>query len=145
MSLPQILILHGPNLNILNLRNKHHYGGTDFVGYFNQLKQKFEGKCGLHLIQLDDEAGLIKHVQQAHIKFNGIVINAGGLSHTSVALADAAACSGVPIIAIHISNTHIREDFRKHDLLAPACSGAIIGLGLPGYDLAIDQLLDGQT
>lgn len=145
MSLPEILILHGPNLDRLSVRSKQHYGGIDFNDFYQSLKKKFTGNCHLYLIQQNSESDLIETLHQAHQKYLGVIINAGGLSHTSIALADAAACCQVPVMAIHISNTHIREAYRRRDLLAPACSGAIIGLGLEGYELAIDQLLDGHT
>lgn len=138
----RILILNGPNLNLLGKRQPELYGNLSFDDFFIELKGRFSGVCELTYVQSNAEFELIERIQQSPGNYQGIVINGGGLAHTSVALADVIRSVSVPAISVHISNTHIREDFRKQDFLSVACEGAIIGLGLEGYALAIEHLLD---
>lgn len=140
--LKQLLILNGPNLNLLGLRQPEVYGKSSFDVFFKELQFRFQDQCELTLVQSNAEHELIEQIHQAAGKYQAIVVNGGGLSHTSVALADAVRSVPLPAISVHISNTHIREEYRRRDLLAEACEGAIIGLGLEGYSLAIEHLLD---
>lgn len=137
-----MLILNGPNLNLLGKRQPELYGWVSFDSFLIELRNRFNGQCTIDYFQSNAEYELINQIHQAEGKYQGIIINGGGLAHTSVALADAIRSVAVPTISVHISNTHIREDYRKHDLLSVACDGAMIGLGMEGYALAVDQLMD---
>jgi 3-dehydroquinate dehydratase II len=134
-----VLIINGPNLNLLGTRETAIYGQQTFEVYLEELKARFIG-LSIDYKQSNDEAVLISFLHQANQ--DAIIINGGAYSHTSIALADAVKAINKTVIAVHISNTFIREDFRKTDYLAQAASGAIIGLGLAGYALAIEHLLD---
>lgn len=136
-----ILIINGPNLNLLGTREPGIYGSETFEAYFEKLKSIFPD-LSLHYFQSNVEGELINKIQEAQRFANGIVINPGGYSHTSVAIADAIAAINIPTVEVHLSNVHAREDFRKQLITATKCKGVISGLGLDGYQFAIEFLLD---
>lgn len=134
-----ILILNGPNLNLLGQREENIYGNQSFESYLNLLKQLFEN-IRIDYFQSNWEGELIDHLHAARGVYDGIVLNAGGYTHTSVALADAIAAIKVPVVEVHISNILKREDFRHKSLIGPNCIGTIMGFGLDSYRLAIESL-----
>lgn len=139
-TMKKILILNGPNLNLLGKRQPEVYGSLSFEGYFETLKASFK-EVELHYFQSNYEGALIDKIHEVGFTFDGLVINAGGLTHTSVALADAIAAVPMHAVEVHISNIHARESFRHHSYLSAVCRGMICGLGLKGYALAVDYLL----
>ena len=136
----KIIILNGPNLNLLGVREKSIYGEQSFDEYFSSLKEKNE-QVELTYFQSNHEGELIDKIHSVGFDYDGIIINAGGLTHTSVALTDALAAVPLKKVEVHISNIHKREEFRHHSFLTKNCDGMITGLGLKGYDLALDYLL----
>jgi 3-dehydroquinate dehydratase-2 len=132
----KILILNGPNLNLLGKREPGVYGSESFEDYFDKLKALFP-ELDLHYFQSNHEGALIDKIHEVGFSFDGIVINAGGYTHTSVALADALSAVNTPAVEVHISNIHAREAFRHHSYLTSRCKGMICGLGLKGYEMAI--------
>lgn len=137
----QILIINGPNLNLLGKREVEIYGKRTFEDYFGELSDLY-GDHDLSFFQSNSEGELVDKLQEDGFSKGGIVINAGAYAHTSVALADAIAAIRRPVVAVHISNTFAREEFRNSDLLAGNCVGLIAGLGLDGYRLAVEYLLN---
>jgi 3-dehydroquinate dehydratase-2 len=137
----QILIVNGPNLNLLGKREPEIYGHQTFEQYFEILRDKYEGHVDLHYFQSNHEGALIDKIHEVGFTFDGIVLNAGGLTHTSIALADAIAAVKTPTVEVHISNVHAREEYRHHSFLSKNCIGIIIGFGLRGYDFAIQTFL----
>lgn len=137
-----ILVVNGPNLNLLGKREPTVYGNTSFEEYFETLKSLFSGQCDLTYYQSNHEGFLIDKIQEVGFSIDGIVLNAGALTHTSVALRDAIAAIETKVIEVHISNIHARESFRHVSMIAPVCKGSIIGLGLDSYKLAIQYILD---
>lgn len=136
----QLLIINGPNLNLLGKREPEIYGSQSFEEYFEILKGKFP-EVKLSYFQSNFEGALIDKIHEVGFSYDGIIINAGGLTHTSVSLADALGGVNTPAVEVHISNIHAREEFRKHSFLTPKCKGMICGLGLKGYELAIQWFL----
>lgn len=136
----KLLIINGPNLNLLGTREPHIYGKRSFEEYFEILQQEFPG-ITLHYFQSNSEGAIIDQLQQASAQYNGIILNPGAYGHTSIAIADAIAAIETPVVEVHISNTFARESFRHRSVIAPYCVGSIIGLGLKGYDLAIHYFL----
>lgn len=137
----RILLLNGPNLNLLGKREPEIYGSQSFDQYFGQLDDKYF-EHDIELKQSNVEGELINALQNADQVFNGIILNPGGYSHTSVAIADAIAAIDTPVIEVHISNIYAREEIRHTSLTAKNCAGIISGFGLSGYDLAIDYFLE---
>ncbi len=135
-----ILILNGPNLNLLGKREPAVYGTESFTSFFERLRKDFP-MANLSYYQSNIEGELINKLQEVGFNHDGIVLNAGGYTHTSVALADAVAAISTPVIEIHISNVFARESFRRHSYLSPVCIGSIVGFGLEGYRLGIKYLL----
>ncbi|TSA38779.1 MAG: type II 3-dehydroquinate dehydratase [Porphyromonadaceae bacterium] len=135
----RILILNGPNLNLLGKREKNIYGSQSFENYLELLKPVFEG-ISIDFFQSNWEGGLIDKLHASPGVYEGIVLNAGGYTHTSVALADAVAAIQVPVVEVHISNLLKREEFRHQSLLGPNCIGTIMGFGLDSYRLGIESL-----
>jgi 3-dehydroquinate dehydratase-2 len=129
----KILIINGPNLNLLGTREPQIYGNLSFETYFESLKSIFEGE--LVYFQSNGEGEIIDQLQQTDA--DGIIINAGGYTHTSVAIRDCIATIQKPVIEVHISNVTQRESFRHTSLLSPVCAGCIFGFGLKGYALAL--------
>jgi 3-dehydroquinate dehydratase-2 len=136
----KILIVNGPNLNLLGTREPEVYGRQDFDSFFELLRQTFSG-AELDYFQSNHEGALIDKLHEAGFVADGIVLNAGALTHTSVALADAVAAIPAPVVEVHISNVFRREQFRHHSYLSAHCVGSIVGLGLDGYRLAVNWLL----
>lgn len=136
----KLIIINGPNLNLLGIREKEIYGETSFEEYLNTLKDKFKD-VELEFFQSNHEGELIEKIQEVGFSYEGIIINAGGFTHTSVALRDAIASVSSPAIEVHISNILNREDFRKKSFLSDVCKGIISGLGLKGYEFAVDYFL----
>lgn len=136
----KIIIINGPNLNLLGKREPEIYGSESFENYFEKLKAKFES-IELYYFQSNHEGEIIDKIHEIGFIFDGIIINAGGLTHTSVSLSDALGGVKTPAIEVHISNIHAREEYRKHSYLTAKCKGMICGLGLKGYDLAVEWFL----
>ncbi len=138
----KLLIMNGPNLNLLGVREKNIYGEQSFESYFEELKQKFPG-IELDYYQSNVEGELINRIHEARGVYGGIVLNAGGYTHTSVALADAigGVKAQLPVVEVHISCILAREEFRHISLIAPNCKGSIMGFGLDSYRLAILSFL----
>ena len=137
----KICILNGPNLNLLGKREPEIYGSQTFEEFFQILKAEFSSVVTLSYFQSNSEGAIIDHLHQIGFEFDGIVLNAGAYTHTSVAIADAIAAITTPTIEVHISNVHARETFRHHSYLSANCAGIIVGCGLNGYRLGIQQLL----
>lgn len=136
----RITIINGPNLNLLGRREPEIYGHTRFEAYLEQLRKRFSG-IDLQYFQSNHEGALIDALHEAGFSRDGILLNAGGYSHTSVALRDAVASIPAPVLEIHISNIFAREPFRHHSLLSGVCKGCICGLGLEGYALGLQYFL----
>jgi len=136
----KIIIINGPNLNLLGIREKSVYGDQDFESYINQLTRQYP-EIALAYYQSNVEGKLIDKLHETGFEYDGIILNAGGYTHTSVALTDAVAAIKTPVIEVHISNIFEREDFRHKSLLSPNCIGIISGLGLNGYKLAIEHFI----
>ena len=134
----KLAIINGPNLNLLGSREPSIYGAESFDDFFNRLSAQFEAE--LTYFQSNVEGELINELQRSG--YDGFILNAGGYTHTSVALRDCIAAISVPVVEVHISNIHARETFRHESLLAPVCLGSIIGLGIDGYALAVRFFLN---
>jgi 3-dehydroquinate dehydratase-2 len=132
----KILIINGPNLNLLGTREPEIYGSDPFEKYFEILCQNFP-QHHLEYFQSNVEGEIINKLHEAGFTVDGIILNAGGYTHTSVAIADAIAAIKAPVIEVHISNPYAREEYRHKSLLAGKCAGLICGFGLKGYELAI--------
>ena len=136
----KILIINGPNLNLLGKREPSIYGSMSFDEYFDQLQQQFSS-CELSYYQSNHEGDIIDKIHEVGFDFAGIVLNAGAYTHTSIAIHDAIKAVKSPVIEVHISNIHTREEFRHKSMIAPACRGSVVGLGMESYRLAVDYLL----
>ena len=136
-----LAIVNGPNLNLLGTRETDIYGTQSFDGFLDTLRQRFPG-INISFYQSNVEGELINHLHACRTTVGGVVINAGGYSHTSIALGDAIAAIGIPVVEVHISNVLAREDYRKTSFIAAKCKGSISGLGLEGYALAIQYFLN---
>jgi len=136
-----IQIINGPNLNLLGVREKSIYGDTGFESYLNQLRARF-ANITINYYQSNVEGEIINKLHEVGFAVDGIVINAGAYTHTSVAIADAIAAITAPVIEVHISNVYKREEFRHKSLLAASCNGVIAGFGLDSYRLAIENLIN---
>jgi 3-dehydroquinate dehydratase-2 len=137
-----IQIINGPNLNLLGVREKSIYGDTGFDDFLDELRKRFANII-INYYQSNVEGEIINKLHEIGFSFDGIVLNAGAYTHTSVAIADAIAAIKTPVIEVHISNVYKREEFRHKSLLAANCKGVIAGFGLDSYRLAIDNLLNG--
>ncbi|MDY0014576.1 MAG: type II 3-dehydroquinate dehydratase [Bacteroidales bacterium] len=136
-----LLILHGPNLNLLGSRETTIYGNMPFKVYLEKLKVKFTS-VKIDYLQFNDEGELVDAIQSANNVYDGIILNAGAYTHTSIALLDAIKAIDIPVIEVHISQIMAREPFRRHSYLSAACKGSISGFGLNGYKLAIESFID---
>lgn len=137
----KIAIVNGPNLNLLGKREPEVYGHKNFEQYFEELRRKYP-EVDFSYYQSNIEGELINKLQEFGFTYDGIIMNPGGYTHTSVAIGDAIAAITTPVIEVHISNIHAREDFRKISHLSAKCAGTVAGLGLKGYELALISLLD---
>jgi 3-dehydroquinate dehydratase-2 len=136
----KLIIINGPNLNLLGTRETDVYGAQSFEGYFVILKNKYS-KIELAYYQSNVEGELINKLHETGFSYDGIILNAGGYTHTSVAIRDAIASIKTPVIEVHISNIFAREEFRHHSLIAPKCKGSISGFGLDSYRLAVESFI----
>jgi 3-dehydroquinate dehydratase-2 len=137
-----ILIINGPNLNLLGKREKNIYGDQSFDDYFSNLQQKYP-QAAITSYQSNAEADIINKIHEVGFDIDGIIINAGAFTHTSVAIRDAIAGVTSPVIEVHISNVHAREEFRHKSYLSAVCKGVIFGFGLDSYRLAVEHFLNG--
>ncbi|ALM48428.1 3-dehydroquinate dehydratase [Flavobacterium psychrophilum] len=135
-----ITIINGPNLNLLGTREPEIYGGRTFEDYLAELQQKYLG-IKLHYYQSNIEGELITKIQEAGFSHDGIILNAGAYTHTSIGIADAVKAVTAPVVEVHISNTFSRESFRHQSYLSPVSAGVIIGFGLRSYELAIQSFI----
>ena len=135
----KIIIINGPNLNLLGTREVSIYGKISFEDYLTILKKKYSD-FQIDYFQSNIEGEIINQIQDSDNNYNAILINAGGYSHTSVAILDAIKAISCQVIEIHISNIYSREEFRSYSLLSSACESVICGFGLKSYDLAIESL-----
>ena len=136
----KIQIINGPNLNLLGLREPSIYGSEGFESYISQLRDLYS-ILEIDYYQSNVEGELINKLHEVGFTYDGIIINAGGYTHTSVAIADAIAAIKTPVIEVHISNIYAREEFRHVSLTGKNCKGVLTGFGLDGYRLAIESLL----
>ncbi len=136
----KIAIINGPNLNLLGTREKNIYGDQSFDAYLEELKQQFPS-VALSYFQNNVEGELINQLHAVGFDHDGIILNAGAYTHTSVAIADAVAAINTPVVEVHISNIFAREDYRHVSYLGKHCKGSISGFGLKGYAMAIDSFL----
>ena len=137
----KIAIINGPNLNLLGKREPGVYGNQSFEEYFEELKVKFPA-IEFHYYQSNVEGELINELQRVGFTYDGIVMNPGGYTHTSVAIGDAIAAITTPVVEVHISNVHAREEFRKLSHVSAKAAGSIIGLGLRGYELGVAWIVN---
>ena len=136
----EIIIINGPNLNLLGKREPSVYGQASFEAYFETLKAAYP-QINLYYYQSNHEGALIDKLHEVGFSYDGIILNAGAYTHTSVALHDAIRGITTPVVEVHISNTFAREDFRHHSYISPVAKGIIIGFGMESYRLAIESLV----
>lgn len=135
----KIQIINGPNLNLLGKREPSVYGSKGFDEYFGELKKRF-GDCDIQYYQSNVEGEIINKLHEVGFSFDGVVLNAGAYTHTSVAIHDAIASIKTPVVEVHISNVYAREEFRHVSLITSKCVGLITGFGLEGYAMAIGYI-----
>jgi 3-dehydroquinate dehydratase II len=136
----KVLIINGPNLNLLGKREPEIYGAHSFDDYFKELQNKFLA-TDLHYFQSNIEGEIIDKLHEVGFNYDGIILNAAAYTHTSVGIGDAVKAIETPVVEVHISNVHAREEFRHHSYIAANAKGVIIGFGLKSYDLAIESFL----
>lgn len=136
----KIQIINGPNLNLVGKREKSIYGTKSFADYLKIIKKQFPD-LQIDYFQTNIEGEIVNKLQEVGFSYKGIILNAGGYTHTSVAIADAVAAISTPVIEVHISNILSREEYRHISLIAPKCIGSIMGFGLDSYRLAIEGLI----
>ena len=133
------IVINGPNLNLLGVREPTIYGSEGFDSYFAELQRQFPDVT-LDYFQSNHEGELVSKLQEVGFSYDGIVLNAAAYTHTSVAIADAVAAITAPVVEVHISNVYAREPFRHHSYLSPHAAGVIVGCGLDGYRLGVEFL-----
>jgi 3-dehydroquinate dehydratase-2 len=138
--LMNIQIINGPNLNLLGVREKSIYGDSSFETYLTELQNRYPN-LNITYYQSNVEGEIINKIHEVGFTYDGIVLNAGAYTHTSVAIADAIAGIRTPVIEVHISNVYKREEFRHHSMLAASCKGVIAGFGMDSYRLAVENLI----
>ena len=136
----RIQIINGPNLNLLGVREKSIYGDSGFDPFFEELKSRYPN-VQLEYFQSNTEGEIINKIHEVGFSFDGIIINAGAYTHTSIAIGDAIAAINTPVIEVHISNVYAREEFRHISRMAKNCKGIITGFGLQSYRLALESFL----
>ena len=136
----KIIIINGPNLNLLGKREPEIYGSQTFEDYFKELQKKFKN-VELSYFQSNIEGEIIDKLHEVGFNYDGVILNAAAYTHTSVGIGDAVKGIETKVIEVHISNIHAREEFRQHSYISPNASGVIFGFGLKGYDLAIQSFL----
>lgn len=136
----KIQIINGPNLNLLGKREPTVYGNTSFEEYLHQLRAQYPD-CELSYFQSNVEGELIDKIHETGFDYNGIILNAGAYTHTSIALHDAIRGVTAPVVEVHISNVHARESFRQVSMISSVCRGVIAGFGLDSYRLAVESFL----
>tara|TARA_B100000780_G_scaffold108216_1_gene75691 strand:+ start:164 stop:577 length:414 start_codon:yes stop_codon:yes gene_type:complete len=136
----KIMIINGPNLNLLGKREPEVYGFSSFENYFERLKNKYSS-IELTSFQSNIEGEIIDKIQEVGFTFNGIILNAAAYTHTSIGIGDAVKAVETPIVEVHISNVHAREEFRHKSYIAVYAKGVISGFGLKSYDLAVESFL----
>lgn len=136
----KIAIINGPNLNLLGKRETEIYGNVSFEQFLASVQKKY-ADIEIDYFQSNVEGEIVNELQRVGFDYDGIVLNAGAYTHTSIAIGDAVAAIKTPVVEVHISNVYAREDFRKFSYLSAKVTGSIVGLGLKGYELAIDYLL----
>lgn len=137
----KIIIINGPNLNLLGSREPETYGNQTFEEYFSELQFRFRNS-ELSYFQSNIEGEIINKLHEAAKSFDGVVLNAAAYTHTSVGIGDAVKAIDIPVVEVHISNTHSREEFRHKSFIAPVAKGVILGFGLKSYDLAVQSFLN---
>jgi 3-dehydroquinate dehydratase-2 len=137
----QIVIINGPNLNLLGKREPEKYGNSSFEDFLKLLETRFP-EMKFHYFQSNVEGELINEIQRAGFSADGIILNAGGYTHTSVAITDAIAAVNSPVIEVHITNVAAREEFRHTSLIGTTCKGSITGFGLDSYRLAVEAIVE---
>ena len=140
----KIQIINGPNLNLLGKREPEIYGNTDFETFFQNLKSSFSS-IQIDYFQSNVEGELINKLQEVGFSYDGIILNAGAYTHTSIAIHDAIGAIKTPVVEVHISNIYAREEFRHKSLITSKCAGLITGFGLEGYALALLYLMNKKT
>jgi len=136
----KIIIINGPNLNLLGTRETSIYGNAFFEDFFQKLKETYKN-IELVFFQSNIEGEIINKLHETGFTYDGIILNAGGYTHTSVAIGDAVLAINTPVVEVHITNIFARESYRHTSLIAPWCKGSIAGFGLQGYQLAIESFL----
>lgn len=140
----KILLINGPNLNLLGKREKNIYGDLPFETYFNILCARYPGVVLEHY-QSNIEGEIINKIHEVGFTYEGIIINAGAYTHTSVAIRDAIAAVNAPVVEVHISNILTRESFRHESVIGPVCKGSIMGFGLDSYRLGVESFLSKES
>lgn len=135
-----LIIINGPNLNLLGKREPEIYGNETFESYLNKLKSKFQ-QINFSYFQSNIEGEIIDKIQEYGFNHDGIILNAGAYTHTSIGIGDAVKAINTPVVEVHISNTFSRETFRHQSFISPNAKGVIIGFGLKSYDLAVESFL----
>lgn len=136
----KIIIINGPNLNLLGKRETSIYGNQDFETYFKEIQNKYTN-LELEYYQSNVEGEIINKLHEVGFDYQGIILNAGAYTHTSIAIGDAIKSINTPVIEVHISNTFSRENYRHQSYISPACNGVIIGFGFKSYELGIQSFL----
>jgi len=137
----KIMIINGPNLNLLGTREKSIYGEQSFETFFEALKKQHP-RVDLSYYQSNVEGELINKLHEVGFDYDGIMLNAGGYTHTSVAISDAIAAINAPVVEVHITNIHAREEYRHTSLITAHCAGMITGFGLSGYEMALGYFIN---
>ncbi|RZA00341.1 MAG: type II 3-dehydroquinate dehydratase [Sphingobacteriaceae bacterium] len=137
-----IQIINGPNLNLLGVREKSIYGDTSFEAYLESLRARY-ANITINYYQSNVEGEIINKLHEIGFSYDGIILNAGAYTHTSVAIADAIAGISTPVVEVHISNVYKREEFRHNSFVSPHAKGIIVGFGMDGYRLAVESLING--
>ena len=136
----KIQIINGPNINLLGRREPGIYGSTSFESYLEELRQRFP-QVEIDYYQSNVEGFMIDKIHEVGFSYDGIILNAGAYTHTSIALQDAIRAIKTPVVEVHISNVHMREEFRHRSMISCACRGVILGFGLDSYRLALESFL----